>query len=67
MLAINEQASLQPTLNKWAGSASLTIFVTLIVPKTKKKFEKAFLKTQKVFFEKSGLSLVGDYIAMFNS
>ena len=42
-------------------------FLSLIVRKTKKKIEKAFLKTQKVFFEKSGLSLVGDYIAMFNS
>ena len=28
VMARNDQANLQPTLNKWAGRSSLTIFVT---------------------------------------
>ena len=45
------------------GEASLAIFVT--VSKKKKNFEKSFLKIHKIFFKKSGLSLRGNYKAMF--
>ena len=44
MMAKNNQANLQRTLNKGAGGASLTIFVTDCL--------QGFLKTQKFVFEK---------------
>ena len=42
VVARNNQEKLQPTLNKEAGGASLTVFV--------KKIEKGFSKTQNFFF-----------------
>ena len=47
----NDQANLQPTLNKEAGGASLTIFVTDCLQNFK-KIGKGFIKTQNFFFEK---------------
>ena len=38
----------KPTLNKEAGGASLT-FLPPIVSKIKKKIERSFLKTHKIF------------------
>ena len=52
MLTSNEQTNLQTKLNKTAGGASLTTFVTdsLQNEKKKKKIEKLFLKANQVFF-----------------
>ena len=36
-------------------------------PKLENKIQKAFLKTQEVFFEKNGLSLARECIVIFNS
>ena len=51
MVAMNDQANLQPTLNKGAGDASFTIFVTDSL-QNQQNFEEGVLKSQKFFFEK---------------
>ena len=58
--ARNDEANSQPTLNKGAGGASFTIFVTDCLQNWK-NLEKDFLKTQE------GLPLKEDYIAMIIS
>ena len=51
VITMNEQANLQPTLNKGEGDTSL-IFLAPVVSKIKKKWKNDFLKTQKYSFEK---------------
>ena len=54
----NNQANFQPTLNKGARSASLTIFVTDCLQKKKKERNwKGYFKDPEKYFRKSGLSL----------
>ena len=51
VVARNDLANLQSTLNKGAGGTSLTIFVADCLQNLK-IFEKGFLKTQKFFLKK---------------
>ena len=60
----NNQANFQPTLNKGARSASLTIFVTDCLQKKKKKeIGKDILKIQKNILEKVAYLYKGTMLA----
>ena len=67
MAARNDQGNLQPTLNKGAGGASLAFFFLTYCFKKLKIIEKGFLKINKFFLKKIGLSLRWNDIGMFSS
>ena len=50
MLARNDKANFQPTLNQGIGKVQVSLFLRLIVSKIIKKFEKGFLTLFRIGF-----------------